>query len=323
MRYLITGGAGFIGSNIAHELIKRGENVRIIDNFSTGSKANLANIESQLELIEGDIRDFWTVREAVDGTDYVLHQAALPSVPRSVKNPLTSNSVNIDGTLNLLEASKQAGVKRFVFASSSSVYGDTPELPKREDMWPDPLSPYAVTKLACEKYCKVFYELYGLETVSLRYFNIFGPRQDPGSEYAAVIPKFIFALLSGKRPVVFGDGQQSRDFTFADNAVQANILAATSPLAPGKFYNIACGSQFTLNELLKMLRQIIGVDTEAEYTAPRSGDILHSYADISRAKEDLQYRTEVNFEEGLRKTVDWFVALHNSQTPVGGINISE
>jgi UDP-glucose 4-epimerase len=300
-----------------------GEKVRVIDNFSTGSKVNLAEIENRLELIEGDIRDFWTVREAVDGVDYVLHQAALPSVPRSVKNPLTSNSVNIDGTLNLLEASKQAEVKRFVFASSSSVYGDTPELPKREDMWPDPLSPYAVTKLACEKYCKVFYELYGLETVSLRYFNIFGPRQDPASEYAAVIPKFISALLSDKRPVVFGDGEQSRDFTFIDNAVQANLLATTSPPAPGKFFNIACGAQFTLNDLLKLLREIIGTDTEAEYTPPRPGDILHSYADITRAREGLEYSPKVDFENGLRKTVEWFAALRNSQTPVGGINISE
>lgn len=322
MRYLITGGAGFIGSNIAHELVKRGEDVRILDNLSTGSKTNIADIENQVEMIEGDIRDFWTVRESIEDVDYVLHQAALPSVPRSVKNPLTSNNVNIDGTLNLLEASRQAGVKKFVLASSSSVYGDTPELPKREDMWTDPLSPYAVTKLTCEKYCKVFYELYGLETVCLRYFNIFGPRQDPDSEYAAVVPKFIIALLSGKQPIVYGDGNQSRDFTFIDNAVEANLLATTSKAAPGNYYNIACGAQFTLNELLDKLRAIIGADVDARHTPPRPGDILHSFADISLARGDLKYNPKVDFEAGLRKTVEWFSALYNSRTPVGGIKAS-
>lgn len=312
MKYLITGGAGFIGSNIAHRLLEMGESVKIIDNFSTGFRHNVAEIEDRVELIDGDIRDFWTVREAVEGVDYVLHQAALPSVPRSVKNPLTSNSVNIDGTLNLLEASKQAGVKRFVMASSSAVYGDTPELPKREDMPTDPLSPYAVTKLANEKYCKVFYDLYGLETVCLRYFNIFGPRQDPNSEYAAVIPRFILAMLEAKQPVVFGDGEQSRDFTFVDNAVQANLLAVTSETAPGRYYNIACGARYTLNALLDRLRHIIGSDVEAKYTAPRPGDILHSFADISPAKQALDYNPEVDFEAGLKKTVKWFSALHSS-----------
>jgi UDP-glucose 4-epimerase len=257
----------------------------------------------------------------MEGIDYVLHQAALPSVPRSVNNPLTSNTVNVDGTLNLLEASKKAGVQRFVMASSSSVYGDTPELPKREDMPTDPLSPYAVTKLACEKYCKVFYELYGLETVCLRYFNIFGPRQDPKSEYAAVIPKFILALIHDKQPVVFGDGAQSRDFTFVDNAVEANLLAATGKNAPGNFYNIACGAQFTLNELLDMLREIIGSDIEAEYTPPRQGDILHSFADISRARSELDYNPKVDFAKGLKQTVRWFAELENTHTPVGGIEI--
>nr|MBN2278514.1 SDR family oxidoreductase [candidate division Zixibacteria bacterium] len=311
MKYLITGGAGFIGSNIAHTLLDKGETVRILDNFSTGRRINLADIEDKIEIIDGDISDFWTVKDAVEGIDYVLHQAALPSVPRSVSNPLTSNKVNIDGTLNLLEAGKRAGVKRFVMASSSSVYGDTPELPKHEQMPTDPLSPYAVTKLTCEKYCKVFYNLYGLETVCLRYFNIFGPRQDPNSEYAAVIPKFIFALSSGKQPVVFGDGEQSRDFTYIDNTIQANLLAVTSKIAPGNFYNVACGARFTLNDLLDMLREIIGTNIKAKYIAPRPGDILHSYADVSRAKKDLGYNPRVMFKEGLKKTVEWFTSDHS------------
>ncbi len=315
MKYLVTGGAGFIGSNIAHELLKRGEEVRIIDNFSTGRKINLAGIEDKIELVDGDIRDFWTVSEAVKGVDYVLHQAALPSVPRSVKNPLTSNTVNVDGTLNLLEACKNNDVKRFVMASSSSVYGDTPELPKHEQMWTDPLSPYAVTKLTCEKYCRVFYNLYGLETVCLRYFNIFGPRQDPASEYAAVIPKFILAMLSGKKPIVFGDGEQSRDFTFISNAVEANLLATKAPSAPGNYYNIACGARFTLNDLLDKLRKILELNIQAEYTEPRPGDIMHSYADIKKAENDLGYKPQVDFENGLEKTIEWFGKLHKSATP--------
>ncbi len=306
MRYLITGGGGFIGSNIAAELVKQGHQVRILDNFSTGRRQNLAEIENQVEIIEGDIRDFWTVREAVDGVDYILHQAALPSVPRSIKNPLTSNAVNVEGTLNLLEAAKISKVKRFVMASSSSVYGDTPTLPKHEEMPPDPLSPYAVSKLTNEKYCKVFYDLYGLETVCLRYFNIFGPRQDPKSEYAAVVPKFITALMKGQQPVVFGDGSQSRDFTFIDNAVNANLLATTAKASPGKYYNIACGGQFTLNQLLDLLREIIGVKIEAKYDAPRRGDIKHSYADIQRARKDLNYNVSVDFREGLKRTVEWY-----------------
>ncbi len=321
MKYLITGGAGFIGSNIAHELLSRGDDVRILDNFSTGRKVNIEDITGQVELVEGDIRDFWTVREAVEGVDYILHQAALPSVPRSVKNPLTSNSVNVDGTLNILEAARLAGVKRVVIASSSSVYGDTPQLPKHENMMTDPLSPYAVTKLTGEKYCKVFYELYGLETVALRYFNIFGPRQDPGSEYAAVIPKFINCFLAGKPPVVFGDGEQSRDFTFIANAVAANILACTAPKAPGRYYNIAAGGQYTLNDLIKCLQEIIGTDVKPKYQAPRKGDILHSFADINRAREELGYEVKIDFMSGLKQTVEWFSAQFHSRTPVGGIKL--
>jgi len=322
MKYLVTGGAGFIGSNIVHELVRRGEQVRVIDNFSTGFRSNLKDVAGTVEIIDGDIRDFWTVLEAVGGVDYILHQAALPSVPRSIENPLTSNSVNANGTLNLLEAARRANVKRFVMASSSAVYGDTPVLPKHEEMLTDPLSPYAVTKLVNEKYCKIYYSLYGLETVCLRYFNIFGPRQDPNSQYSAVIPKFIFALQLGRKPVVFGDGEQSRDFTFVANTVEANLLATMSEHAPGKVYNIACGGQFTLNRLLDELREIMGVDIEAKYDPPRKGDIIHSFADISKAEKDLGYQPKIAFKEGLKRTVEWFSSVNSSQTPVGGIKIN-
>ncbi|MFH2036672.1 MAG: SDR family oxidoreductase [Candidatus Zixiibacteriota bacterium] len=322
MRYLITGGAGFIGSNLAHTILNNGDDVRILDNFSTGRRENINDIMDKIELIDGDIRDYWTVQEAVKNVDYILHQAALPSVPRSVKNPLTSNAAIVDGTLNLLEASRKSNsIKRFVMASSSSVYGDTPTLPKREDMATDPLSPYAVGKLTCEYYCKVYYNLYGLETVCLRYFNIFGPRQDPGSEYAAVIPKFILSMMHGEKPLVFGDGNQSRDFTFIDNAVKANLLATTAEMAPGKYYNVACGAQFTLNELLDMLREIIGCNIQAEYSQPRPGDILHSYADISRARTEMDYNPKVDFRDGLKKTIKWFMKLETSFTPTGGIKL--
>ena len=305
MRYLVTGGAGFIGSNLAAYLVKQGEQVRIIDNFSTGRQDNLADLKGKVELIDGDIRDFWTVTEAVQGIDYILHQAALPSVPRSVKNPLTSNAVNVDGTLNLLEAARLADVKKFVMASSSSVYGESEELPKHEKMMPGPLSPYAVTKLTNEYYLKVYWTLYGLPTVALRYFNVFGPNQDPKSEYSAVIPKFITCLLTGKRPVVFGDGEQSRDFTYIENTVQANILAATHKDIVGDDYNVACGARYTLNEMLDVLRKIIGTDIPAEYAAPRKGDILHSYAAVDKLQK-FGYKPTVGFEEGLRRTVDYY-----------------
>ncbi|MEW6413238.1 MAG: SDR family oxidoreductase [Candidatus Zixiibacteriota bacterium] len=305
MKYLVTGGAGFIGSNIATHLIDKGEKVRILDNFSTGRRENLAGIENKVELIEGDIRDQATVNDAVRGIDYVLHQAALPSVPRSVKDPVTSNSVNVDGTLFLLDAAKNAGVKKFVMASSSSVYGESKELPKHEGMRPDPLSPYAVTKLTNEYYLKVYWELYKFPTVALRYFNIFGPRQDPKSEYAAVIPRFITDMLSGKQPVVFGDGKQSRDFTYIENCVQANVLAATNDKIVGDYYNVAIGGQFTLNQMLDFLRKIIGTDIQAKYDPPRSGDILHSYASIDKFKA-FGYSPTVGFEEGLRRTVEFY-----------------
>ncbi len=323
MKYLITGGAGFIGSNIAIELLKRGEEVRILDNFATGRNINIDPIRDRIDLIDGDIRDFWTVAEAVEGIDYVLHQAALPSVPRSVKNPLTSNAVNIDGTLNILEASRQAGVRRVVAACSSSVYGESEILPKVETMSPDPLSPYAITKLAGEEYMKVYYRLYGLETVSLRYFNIFGPRQDPGSQYSAVIPLFIKAVISGRQPVIYGDGEQSRDFTYIANAVSANLKACTAANAPGKKYNVACGERFTLNQILKMLGEIVGREVTAQYVDARPGDIKHSMADIEAAKTDLGYSPDYDFKTGLNETFKWFAEIFNSGTPVGGIKIGE
>jgi len=305
MKYLVTGGAGFIGSNIATRLAERGEQVRILDNFSSGDEANVAALPDEIEVIEGDIRDYWTVEKAVREIDYVLHQAALPSVPRSVENPLTSNAVNIDGTLNVLEAARNARVKKLVMASSSSVYGESEELPKHEGMVPSPLSPYAVSKLTCEYYLRVYWQLYGFPTVSLRYFNIFGPRQDPDSEYAAVVPRFIIALLNRQPPTVFGDGEQSRDFTYIDNCVQANILAATTDEMVGDQFNVACGDQFTLNDLLDKLRGIIGVDVEATYDPPRPGDIRHSFAAIDKIRK-FGYEPEVGFEEGLRRTVEFF-----------------
>lgn len=323
MKYLVTGGAGFIGSNIAIELLDRGEEVRILDNFATGRKINIEPILDRIELVDGDIRDFWTVAEAVDGVDYVLHQAALPSVSRSVKNPLTSNAVNIDGTLNILEAARQAGVRRVVYACSSSVYGESESLPKIETMKPDPLSPYAITKLAGEEYCKVYCRLFGLETVALRYFNIFGPRQDPNSHYSAVIPRFIKAVLKGQRPVVYGDGEQSRDFTYIANAVSANIKACTAPNAPGNHYNIACGQRYTLNQLLHLLSEISGKKIVPSYVDPRPGDIRHSLADIEAAKTDLGYSVEHEFEAGLKETFTWFTKVFSESTPVGGIKVDE
>ncbi len=310
MKYLVTGGAGFIGSNIVRRLLRDGHTVRVLDNFSSGKRENLEEIASEIEILDGDIRDFWTCVRAVRSIDIVLHQAALPSVPRSVDNPLTSSVVNIDGMLNMLEASRQAGVKRFVFASSSSVYGETEELPKREAMVPSPLSPYAISKLTNEYYGRVYWNLYKFPTVALRYFNIFGPRQDPKSEYAAVIPRFITAFMAGNQPVVFGDGEQSRDFTFIDNCVQANLLAGTSDKMVGRAFNVGCGGQFTLNQLLDNLRKIMGVKIEAQYAPARAGDIRHSFAAIEQAKE-CGYNPSVGFVEGLQRTVEYFTSLPN------------
>jgi nucleoside-diphosphate-sugar epimerase len=304
--YLVTGGAGFIGSHIVEELVRQKKRVRVLDNFSSGKRENLAPFVNKIEVFEGDIRDFWTVIQAVKGVNYILHQAALPSIKRSVNNPLTSNEVNINGTLNLLEAARQEKVKCFVYASSSSVYGDLPELPKREDRRAQPLSPYAIAKLAGEEYCLVFNRIFGLPTVCLRYFNVFGPRQDPSSQYSAVIPKFISALLEKESPVIFGDGEQSRDFTFVENVVEANLLACIKPKAVGEVINIACNQSYTVNQLLEVLKQIIPVNLRPIYLKSEPGDIKHSLADITKAEKLLDYRVKIPFPEGLRKTVECF-----------------
>jgi UDP-glucose 4-epimerase len=307
-KYLITGGAGFIGSNLARKLVSQGADVVVLDDFSTGKSENLDDLKDKVRVIKGDICDIDTVRQATEGADYVLHHAAVVSVPRSVKDPLRTNAVNVDGTLNCLVAARDAGAKRFVFAASSSAYGDSEELPKREDMSALPLSPYGVAKLVGEMYCKVFNDVYGLETVSLRYFNIFGPFQDPTSQYSAVVPIFIASLLKGKSPLVYGDGEQSRDFTFIDNAVDANLLAVKSEKAAGSVINVACGARFTLNELIDDLKGLLGASVETAYTDARPGDIKHSLGDISAARHLLGYQPKVSFEEGLRQTVDWFRA---------------
>ncbi len=310
--YLVTGGAGFIGSNIVEELLKRGHTVRILDNFSTGQRENVKLVRQstrpgdRLEIIEGDLRSYHIVQEAVQGVDYILHQGALPSVPRSVKDPLTSNEVNVVGTLNLLQAARKAGVKRLVYASSSSVYGDNPTLPKVEAMPPAPLSPYAISKLAAEQYCRVFYRLYGFETVALRYFNVFGPRQDPTSFYSAVIPKFITAALQNKKLTVHGDGLQSRDFTYIANVVNANLLACESPRAAGQVMNVSCGERYTLLNLIKELELLLDKPIKVHHTGPRPGDVKHSQADITRAGELLGYEPLVSFREGLAKTMAWY-----------------
>jgi nucleoside-diphosphate-sugar epimerase len=288
------------------ELRISGERVRVVDDFSVGLRQNLAEIMDQIELLEVDITDLERLRPALEGVDFVLHQAALRSVPRSVDNPLPSNFVNVVGTLNLLVAARDAGVQRFVYAGSSTAYGDTPTLPKHESMPPNPISPYAVSKLAGEMYARVFTRIYGLPTVCLRYFNLFGPRQDPTSPYSAVLSIFIAALLRGQRPTVFGDGEQSRDFTYVDNAVEANLLACSSPAAVGEVINIATGQRQSLNRTLALLRELIGTDVQPIYGPPRTGDVLHAHADIARAGQLLGYEPKVSFEEGLRKTVQWY-----------------
>jgi len=306
--YLITGIAGFIGSSLARELLARGEQVRGVDNFSTGNRENIASIVDRIDFHETDILDLDAMHKACAGADFVLHQAAIPSVPKSVLDPLGSNRANIDGTVHVLVAARDAKVKRVVYAASSSAYGDTPTLPKHEAMKPDPISPYAVAKLASEHYMVSFYRCYGLETVSLRYFNIFGPRQDPSSPYSGVLAKFITQMLRGEQPTIFGDGEQSRDFTYIDNAVSANLLAcqAAAEQAAGRVFNVATGRRVTLNETFRLLQDMTAYHGEPKYGPEREGDIKHSLADISKAEAALGYKPLVHFEEGLRKTVDWY-----------------
>lgn len=307
-RYLVTGIAGFIGSSLARALLARGDEVRGVDNFATGRRENIADILSRIDFREADVLDPVAIRAACAGMDFVLHEAAIPSVPRSVADPWESNQANVDGTLNVLLAARDAKVKRVVFAASSSAYGDQPTLPKHEGMSPDPISPYAVSKLAGEMYMKCFYRCYGLETVCLRYFNIFGPRQDPASPYSAVLAKFITAMLEGKQPTIYGDGEQSRDFTYIDNCVEANLKACVAPAATaaGGVFNVAGGRRVTLNETYSLLQQLTVYSGPARYTDPREGDIKHSLADISAARQAIGYDPQVTFEEGLGRTVEWY-----------------
>lgn len=309
MKVLVTGGGGFIGSHLVRRLLDEGLEVRVLDNFATGRRENLLEILDSIELIEGDIQSDERAHAAVRGCEVVFHHAALPSVPRSIQDPLTSNAVNVIGTLNVLLAARDGDVRRVIFSSSSSTYGASEELPKREDMPALPISPYAVGKLAAEGYCRAFSEVYALETVCLRYFNVFGPRQDPLSQYAAVIPNFITSFLRGEPCAVYGDGEQTRDFTYVDNVVQANLLAADADHVSGSIYNIAVGERISLNQIIDELRQLTGLDIDQVYAPARPGDVRHSLADISRAANDLGYVPRVCFEEGLQRTLEFHRSL--------------
>jgi nucleoside-diphosphate-sugar epimerase len=303
--YLVTGGAGFIGSHLAEELLRRGQHVRVADSLITGKRANLARLEAA-EFVEGDLADLPFAAQAVAGMDYVLHQAAIPSVPRSVDDPVTSNRANITATMNTLWAAKNAGVKRLVYAASSSAYGNTPTLPKREDMATNPLSPYALQKLVGEQYCRLFTSLYGFETVSIRYFNVFGPRQDPGSPYSGVISQFATALLAGREPTIYGDGEQTRDFTYVANVVDGVLRACEAPKANGEIINVATAGRISLNDLVRVMNAIIGSNVKPVYKEPRAGDVRDSQADISKAEKLLGYKPTVSLEDGLKLTLDWF-----------------
>src|SRR6202795_421218 len=307
-KYLVTGAAGFIGSSLVRALLERGDEVRGIDNFATGRRENLTEVLKQMDFREADILDLDAMHSACKGVDYVLHQAAIPSVPKSVLDPLGSNRANVDGTVNVLVAARDAKVKRVVYAASSSAYGDTPTLPKYEAMNPNPISPYAVAKLASELYMTSFYRCYGLETVCLRYFNIFGPRQDPSSQYSGVLAKFITQMLRGEQPTIFGDGETSRDFTYIDNAVSANLLACSAPAAEcaGQVFNVATGTRVDLNETFEALKKLTGYSGTVKYSPEREGDIKHSLADISRAEKQFGYRPQINFQQGLQRPVEWY-----------------
>jgi nucleoside-diphosphate-sugar epimerase len=302
--YLVTGGAGFIGSHLAEELTRRGHRVRVVDSLVTGKRQNLKHLPA-VEFMEGDLADFASCVRAVEGIDYVLHQAAIPSVPRSVKDPITSNRANIDGSINILVAARDAGVKRLVYAGSSSAYGDTPTLPKREDMPTNPLSPYALQKLVAEQYCQMFTRLYGFETVTIRYFNVFGPRQDPGSPYSGVISLFATALLEGRRPTIYGDGEQTRDFTYVANVVDGVLRACEAPKAAGEVINVATAGRISLNALLQTMNKIVGSAVQPLYAEARVGDVRDSQADITKARTLLGYQPLVSLEEGLRRTLEW------------------
>jgi UDP-glucose 4-epimerase len=305
---LVTGGAGFIGSALARALLARGDRVRVIDNFFSGKRENLAEVAKDVDLVEADIRDDGALARALGGVELVFHQAAIPSVPRSLADPVASHDANATGTLKVLSAAKKAGVRRVVYAASSSAYGDTPTLPKVETMRPMPLSPYAVSKLAGEHYCQVYAGAFGLETVSLRYFNVFGPRQDPKSEYAAVIPRFVTAALAGQGATVYGDGTQSRDFCFIDNTVEANLAAASAPGVSGQVFNVACGAATSLNDVVRLVAEIVGHPVPITYAPGRVGDVKHSLADVTAARERLGYRGAISFAEGLQRTVAWYAA---------------
>jgi len=304
--FLVTGGAGFIGSHLCEALVGRGDRVRVVDSLITGKRANLAHLQKDIEFIEGDLADIDVARRAVDGCEFVLHQAAIPSVPRSVKDPLTSNRANIDATLNVLVAARDAGVRRVVYAGSSSAYGDTPTLPKREDMPTRPLSPYALQKLVGEQYLQLFTSLYGLETVTIRYFNVFGPRQDPSSPYSGVISLFVSALVEGRQPTIYGDGSHTRDFTYVANVVDGVLRACAAPSASGEVINVATGGRVSLKELFRTIRDLTGARVEPIYADPRPGDVKDSQADIGKARRLLGYEPGVTFEEGLRRTLEWY-----------------
>jgi nucleoside-diphosphate-sugar epimerase len=315
MRYVVTGGAGFIGSNTVDELVRRGHSVVVLDDLSAGKEDNLAEVRNKITFIKGSITDIEVVRKAMHEADYVLHLAARTSVPRSVKDPIESNRVNIDGTLNVLVGARDAKVKRIVFAASSSAYGETPTLPKVEMMRPMPISPYGITKFVGELYLQVFGRCYGLENVALRYFNVFGPRQDPGSPYSGVLAKFCTAYLEETQPVIFGDGEQTRDFTYVENAVQANLLACEAPNVSGKVFNVGVGGRVSLNQVTKALANISGNTLEVRHEPPREGDIRDSQADITQARELLGYDPQVDFEEGIRRTFEWYRSSQTKAQP--------
>jgi len=305
VKVLVTGGAGFIGSNLVRALLARGDDVRVLDNFSTGNRANLAGLDRDVELVEGDLRSYERVHAAVRGAEVVFHQGALPSVPRSVQDPLTTTAVNVEGTLNVLLAARDSGARRIVNASSSSVYGNGGELPRTESQLPDPISPYAVAKLAAERFCTSFSRVYAMEVVSLRYFNVFGPRQDPMSQYAAVVPRFVRAVATGEPVTVYGDGEQSRDFTFVDNVVSANLLAADAPGVEGAVLNVATGGSTTVNELAATIGRLLDRPVEKRYEPERTADVNASWADVGEARRLLGYETRVGLEEGLRRTAEF------------------